>query len=87
LSQNYSKFLIYEGTRDNIIGFVKSKKLILFDMANPTSFKQGKVVIPLTQINVKETLLDAIDILKSKKINFAVVVNDAKKCLGIVTLK
>jgi len=35
----------------------------------------------------KTNLLDAIDILKNKRINFAIIVNDSGKCKGIVTLK
>ena len=35
----------------------------------------------------KANLLEAIDKLKTKRINFAIVVNEADKCLGIVTLK
>ena len=39
------------------------------------------------QIKDTQTLLDAIDILKNKKINLAVVINEAGKCKGIITLK
>lgn len=28
LKQNYSKFPVYEGSKDKVIGFVKSKNLI-----------------------------------------------------------
>ena len=39
------------------------------------------------EINKNENLLDSIDFLKGKKINFAIVVNDARRCVGIITLK
>ena len=35
----------------------------------------------------KTNLLDAIDMLKNKKINFAIIINELNKCQGIVTLK
>ena len=35
----------------------------------------------------KVNLLDAIDVLKTKRINFAIIVNEFNKCQGIVTLK
>lgn len=58
-----------------------------FDIQNAISLRQGKAINEAVFINSKETLLDAIDILKSKKINFAIVINDSKKCQGIITLK
>ena len=33
------------------------------------------------------SLFDAIDQLKTKKINFAVVISESGKCQGIITLK
>lgn len=66
---------------------MKTKNFIQFDISNPITIKESNIITPAVQINQKENLLDSIDILKSKKINFAVVVNDAKKCVGIITLK
>lgn len=51
LSQNYSKIPVYEGSRDRVIGFVKSKKLLLFDINNPKSFREGNAIMPAVQMN------------------------------------
>jgi len=78
---------VYEITKENVIGFVKAKNFIQFDLNSPQTIKESKIIHQALEINQKENLLDSIDILKNKKINFAVVVNDARKCVGIITLK
>ena len=67
------------------MGFIKVKNLLTADMN--TKLNQIKVINNVVQIEQKSTLLDAIDTLKSKRINFGVVINDGGHCKGIVTLK
>lgn len=61
----------------------------LFEMVNSgkITLQENKIIAPVVEIGEKKTLLDAIDILKTKKINFAIVTNDKGVCKGIVTLK
>lgn len=94
LEHNYSKFPVYEKSKDNIIGFVKTKNFMEFDLANPMTIREGKIINEATFMSMRETLLDAIDILKNKKVNFGVVIDDSgkdrnnlKKCVGIITFK
>lgn len=87
IGQNFSKIPVYESRRENVIGFMKTKNIMQFDIQNPISLRQGKAINEGVFINSKQSLLDAIDILKTKKINFAILVNDSKKCEGIITLK
>lgn len=57
------------------------------DISTPIKLKEGKVINHAVEIKQNCTLLESIDTLKSKKINFALVMNDAGQCKGIVTLK
>ena len=89
LEHNYSKFPVYEKTRDNITGFVKCKNFLEFDLTSPISVREGKIINEAVYVNMKQSLLDCIDILKNKKINFAIVINndEQRKCVGIITFK
>lgn len=56
-------------------------------MSNPKSLREGNVINNPVYIDINQTLLDTIDILKSKRINFGIVIKDGKSCVGIITLK
>jgi metal transporter CNNM len=84
---NFSKVPIYEGHRDKVIGYIKVKNLMEFNMKEEKSLEQGEVITKVVEIHHKLNLLDAIDILKNNRINFAVILDDSNKCKGIVTLK
>ena len=85
---NFSKIPIYSNVKSNVVGFIKVKNLLSIDMTKKgTTLKEAKVINPAVQIKQNSTLLDAIDILKTKKINFAIVLNDGGQFKGIITLK
>lgn len=70
-----------------MIGFIKAKNLLEFNINEAKSLEEGHVINKAVEIKQNISLLEAIDVLKSKKINFAIVMNEAGKCQGIVTLK
>jgi len=67
---------------------VKVKNLVVFSLSEGKKLKDGNIITPIVQINEGSTLLEAIDIFRTNKTNFAAVVHhETKKCMGIITLK
>lgn len=84
---NFSKVPVFSYNRTTVVGFIKVKNLLGVDISQNSQLQDTHIINAAVQIKQNCTLLDAIDILKSKKINFAVVINEAGICKGIVTLK
>ncbi len=79
---------VYSQYRHNIVGFIKLKNLLVFKYEDKKVLKDSKVVHPITKLNESLSLLDAIDQLKEKNINFAMVYDETNtKATGMVTLK
>ena len=53
LEHNYSKFPVYEKSKENIIGFVKTKNFMEFDLSNPTTIREGKIINEATFMSMK----------------------------------
>ncbi len=85
---NYSKVPVYSKYRSNIVGFIKLKNLLAFKFTSNKSLKGSGVVLPVQRLNENLTLLDAVEQLKKKHVNLAVVVSeDSSKASGMITLK
>lgn len=85
---NFSKIPIYKNIKDNVIGFIKVKNLLCLNLNQNKKLKDSEIITEITKINESATLLEAIDLLKSNKTNFAAVIHqETKKCSGIITLK
>ncbi len=79
---------VYANDQDNVIGYFKVKNLICFNLNDQKKLKDENIITPIVQINEGSTLLEAIDIFRANKTNFAAVVHhENKKCLGVITLK
>ena len=61
--------------------------MLIFKFSEITSLKDSGIVHPIAKLNENLTLLDAIDQLKEKNINFAIVYDDNSKATGMITLK
>lgn len=72
---NFSKIPVYRNDSENVIGYIKVKNLIVFNLAEKKKLKDGNIVTPIVQINEGSTLLEAIDIFRTNKTNFAAVVH------------
>lgn len=87
-THNYSKVPIYSGYRYSIIGFIKLKDLLLLKNSPSRSLKNSNLIHPIIKVNENLCLLDAIDLLKEKNINMAIVYNEMNtKATGMITLK
>lgn len=54
---NFSKIPIYRNQPDNIIGYLKVKNLIVFDLDEKKKLKDGNIITPIVQISEASTLL------------------------------
>ncbi len=83
----YSRIPVYEGTPDNIVGYIHYKSILYAE--KPVTESPDFIRICMqSPLFVPETL-SAVDLLKKfkhEKINFAVVVNEYGSLAGIVTL-
>jgi metal transporter CNNM len=86
---NYSKVPVYSKFRSNVVGYIKLKNLLVFKFTASKSLKASGVILPVQKLNENLTLLDAIDQLKKRHINFGVVIDEqsSNKATGIITLK
>jgi CBS domain containing-hemolysin-like protein len=79
---------VYSKDRRNVVGFIKLKKLLVFKGAPNKTLKESNVVQPITKLNENMTLLDAVDQLKAKNMNFAMVYDQNNaRATGMITLK
>jgi len=84
---NYSKVPVYSKHRFNVLGYIKLKNLLVFKFKELTSLKNSGIIQHIAKLNENLTLLDAIDQLKGKNINFAIVYDKDNKATGMITLK
>lgn len=79
---------MYSKYRSNIVGFIKLKNLLVFKFTNNKNLKASGIILPVQRLNENLTLLDAIDQLKKKHVNFGVVIDEqTNKATGMITLK
>lgn len=86
---NYAKVPVYSKYRSNIVGFIKLKNLLLFKFTTARTLKASGIILPIQRLSENLTLLDAVDQLKKKHVNFAVVTDEqaSAKATGLITLK
>jgi CBS domain containing-hemolysin-like protein len=48
---NYSKIPVYSTLKTNIVGFIKVKNLLSFDISKKTKLKDGNVITQILKIN------------------------------------
>ena len=67
---------------------MKVKNLISLTLEENKKLKDTNIISPIIEITDSLTLLEAIDILRTNKTNFAAVVHhESRLCMGIITLK
>ena len=84
---NYSKVPVYSKHRFNVVGYIKLKNLLVFKFKELISLKNSGIIQHIAKLNENLTLLDAIDQIKGKNINFAIVYDKENKATGMITLK
>ena len=70
------------------MGYIKLKNLLAFKFSQHKSLNASGIVLHTIRLNENLTLLDAIDQLKQKRVNFAIVVEEGTdRATGMITLK
>lgn len=83
----YSKFLVCNGTIDNVIGYVDTKDILVQIMSNQSQLHLNETTIRNVLI-VPDTLKlsELLDRFRSSKEKFAVVMNEYALVVGVITL-
>jgi putative hemolysin len=77
----FSKYAVYEGRRDNVVGVVVARELLTAAPAAPISAYVSKPLF----ITPGESIEDILPRLSARRVDLAVVRDDEGRALGIVT--
>ncbi|MBO9571802.1 MAG: gliding motility-associated protein GldE, partial [Chitinophagaceae bacterium] len=83
---HYSRLPVYEGSLDNITGMIHTKDLILY-LNEPDDFNWHTVLRAPYFVHEQKYIEDLLKEFQSKRIHFAVVVDEFGGTSGIVTLE
>ncbi|HTK04209.1 MAG TPA: hemolysin family protein [Candidatus Eisenbacteria bacterium] len=88
-AQRYSRYPVYDGTMDAIVGIVHIKDM-LAQVQKPGALETltlRDIAAPPVYVQEKALIDDLFRELKRQHVHMAVVVNDAKAVVGLVTLE
>ena len=83
---HYSRLPVYEEDLDNVIGMIHTKDLIPY-INQPNDFNWHSLLRPPYFVHEQKLIEDLLKEFKSKKIHFAVVVDEFGGTSGIITLE
>jgi gliding motility-associated protein GldE len=83
---NYSRLPVYKGSMDNIVGMIHVKDIILY-LNEPADFKWHNLLRTPYFVHEQKYAEDLLQEFQSKRIHFAVVVDEFGGTSGIVTLE
>lgn len=83
---HYSRLPVYKGSLDDIVGMIYTKDLLLY-LNEPDSFDWHSVIRPPYFVHEQKYIEDLLKEFQSKRIHFAVVVDEFGGTSGIVTLE
>ena len=83
---HYSRFPVYKGSLDDIIGIVHTKDLLQY-LNEPDNFDWHIVIRPPYFVHEQKFIEDLLKEFQAKRIHFAVVVDEFGGTSGIVTLE
>ena len=83
---HYSRFPVYKGSLDDIVGIVHTKDLIQY-LNEPDSFDWHIVIRPPYFVHEQKFIEDLLKEFQARRIHFAVVVDEFGGTSGIVTLE
>lgn len=85
-THGYSRYPVYDGREDNIIGILEVKDFYE-ELLHSTSEKLNKQILTEPAYFLKQTpAIKALDIFKSSKIHFGVVIDEYGNLQGVTTL-
>jgi gliding motility-associated protein GldE len=83
---NYSRLPVYKGSMDNIVGMIHVKDIILY-LNEPADFKWHNLLRTPYFVHEQKYAEDLLQEFQTKRIHFAVVVDEFGGTSGIVTLE
>lgn len=84
----HDRFLVVDKSIDNVVGAVESKEILkCVTNGERISLKDKGLVNPVLSVPDSLTLSETLDLFKSQKTDFAVVINEYALTVGIITLK
>lgn len=85
-NHGYSRLPVYDGSLDNMVGFIHSKDLMPF-LLKPENFKLSKVLQPPMYVVDTARLEDVLRQMQTAKSHFGFVVDEHGGIEGIITLE
>jgi putative hemolysin len=88
-NQRFSRYPVFEGTTDNIVGIVHIKDLLsrMIDHESMSKLKVRDCMTPPVFVNEKALIDDLFRELKRQRVHMAIVTNDNKTVVGLLTLE
>lgn len=86
LEENYSRYPIYEGSLENVVGMVHSKDLLKLALENNNE-NIRKIMRSVLYVHDNKKVSDLLRQFQKKKTQFAVVTNEFGASIGIVTME
>jgi putative hemolysin len=83
---SHTRFPVYQGSYDDVIGFVHSRDLLVPD-ADGTQHQVGEVCRPVKFLPISKTVLSALSEMRRENAHLAIVLDEYGGTAGIVTLE
>lgn len=82
----FSRFPVYRGDPNNVVGIFLTKNLLPFRIADPdVSAKLSDLLIPFVVVQPDQTLDEAFFLMRSKQVHMAIV-KQGQQVVGLVTM-
>lgn len=86
--QTHNKFLVCEGSLDNIKGYVNAKEMLTWLIDNTQiDLRHNALLHPVSTIPDTLTIYEAMEYFKNNAVDFAAVMNEYGLVVGILTIK
>ncbi|KAI0230318.1 hypothetical protein L0F63_001313 [Massospora cicadina] len=82
----HSRIPVFQGTRDNVVGLILTKSLLLLNPNLPTPVSKVKMY-PIPRVKAETSLVNLLNIFQVGASHMALVVDQQNSILGIVTLE
>jgi magnesium and cobalt transporter len=87
LESGHSRFPVFEGTIDNIVGLLLAKDLLTFCQPPETQLDLGQVIRPAYFIPESKKISDLLRDLVERKTQIAIVIDEYGGTAGLITLE
>ncbi|MEK4699099.1 hemolysin family protein [Solibacillus sp. FSL R7-0668] len=88
--ERYTRYPVYDGDRDNILGFLNIKDFLTLGMnnrINPKTFKLVDFINPVIRIIETTPIQDLLQIMQKKRIHISVLLDEYGGTSGMVTVE